>query len=103
MPGTVYRLHGAVTKRMSPVGFLPNFGAARTLRRQRRKEHPICCAGAMASSRTRAPPLLRVESVYYRVPMDYDKVVFDTLDFKVHAGEMVLVTGQNGSGKTTGM
>ncbi len=39
----------------------------------------------------------------YRVPMDYDKIVFHSLNFSVYPGEMVLLTGHNGSGKSTAL
>lgn len=56
-----------------------------------------CCA----SAKTKEEPILRMENIEYRVPMDYDRVVFDSVNFTVHAGELVLVTGHNGSGKST--
>eukprot|EP00171_Calliarthron_tuberculosum_P017447 IDg17447t1 len=59
-----------------------------------------CCAASALPERV---PLLRMEEVYYSVPMDFENIVFTSLNFAVYPGEFVVVTGQNGSGKSTAM
>lgn len=58
-----------------------------------------CCVRPGNEARV---PLLRLEDVYYNLPMDFENVVFKSLNFSVYPGEFIVVTGQNGSGKSTG-
>jgi len=80
---------------------------------RRRRQRPgmntlSCCASstpapAPASKSVERVPLVQLKNVHYCVPMDYDRVIFKNLNLSIYPGELVLITGLNGSGKSTAL
>lgn len=59
-----------------------------------------CCD---SSTPKRKVPVLELRDISYRLPNNFDVELFKKMQFKIFPGEFVLIIGQNGAGKSTGM
>lgn len=62
----------------------------------------ILCCNTRPRQRDEVP-LLEMRNISYQVPMNFDLQLFKNMNFKVYSKELVLIIGENGAGKSTGM
>lgn len=48
-------------------------------------------------------PLYEMRGITFRIPMDFDVILFNNMNFQIYPGEFVVMIGGNGAGKSTGM
>lgn len=58
-----------------------------------------CCS--TRSEEASNVPLLELRNVHFRVPKDYDRILFEDMNFRMYPNEFVVMIGPNGSGKST--
>lgn len=65
------------------------------------KHELTCCASSRSSNERSDIPLFEMRDIRFRVPQDWDRVLFDNLNFKLYRNEFVVMIGPNGAGKST--
>lgn len=44
-----------------------------------------------------------MRNITFQAPMNFEKYIFTNMNFKIYPKQFVIVVGENGAGKSTGM
>lgn len=89
------------------LGFSPNSSSPKVCRFPLRKR-PIACDSRAASvlpepiEKNSETPIFEMRNVTFRIPQNFDVILFKDMNLKIYPGEFVLMMGANGAGKSTG-